>query len=141
MRAWDRQSTAMKSVWIFLAFVTAFILVHGTWTLRQNHQRAFAQSIEKRIDIPTIHVRAANGILILSGQGTRAQSVYAESVARGLLATYGPRAINPPKDVRNEIQIDDTLSSVTRTQFRRAFVERLMAGFSNIARGFASTFL
>ncbi len=114
MRNWETQSPLMKKVWISLAFVTAFVLVHGTLTFRTNHQKAFAITVEAKIDIKTIHVKAVHGILVLSGQGTKEQSHYAEELARFYIKNYSVRAINPPVDLRNEIVLNPRTSSVTK---------------------------
>jgi hypothetical protein len=113
MLIWNTQSLTMKRIWIGLALVTAFILVHGTWTFRLNHQLAFAEAVEKKIDIVSIHVRAVSGTLVLVGKGSKQQSEYAEEIARTFISKYSKRSINPPSQVRNEIEIG---SIVTRTR-------------------------
>ena len=114
MPTWENQSPTMKRIWIVMAFVTAFVIIHGTWTYRMNHQRAFAVAVEKRIDITTIHVRLASGVMVLVGHASKPQSLYAEEIARMFLVRYAPKAVNPPSDLRNEIQIDS--KPVTRNE-------------------------
>lgn len=110
MNAWKSQSLTMKRIWIGLAVVTAVILVHGTYTFRLNHQIAFAQAVEKRIDIVSIHVSAVHGTLVLKGHASKAQAEYAEDVARNFIRKYAKRSINPPNDVRNEIEIGNVVT-------------------------------
>lgn len=103
----------MKRVWIALAVVTAVILVHGTYTFRMNHQNAFAQAVEKKIDIASVHVIAKSGTLILQGRASKQQAEYAEEIARMFIARYAKRSINAPETIKNEIQIG---SVVTRAK-------------------------
>ena len=100
----------MKRIWIALAVVTIVILVHGTYTFRANHQIAFAQAVEKKIDIGSIHVTAKSGALILQGHASRAQAEYAEEIARMFIAKYAKRAINAPDHVKNEIEIGNVVT-------------------------------
>lgn len=142
MRAWDSQTSNMKKVWIALALLTVFLVVHGTWTYRQNAQRAFAQAVEAKLEIPSIHVHALSGVLVLSGQGTKAQSRYAEELALYYIERYSSQVVNPPSKVRNEIVVGDNTSAVSRTRIlNRSFAERLVAGFTNIGHGFIAAFL
>lgn len=103
---WKTQSLTMKRTWIALGILTVVILVHGTYTFRQNYQIAFAQAVERKIDIETIHVRADHGTLVLVGKASKEQSLYAESVAREFIQKYAHRTINPPSDVRNSLEIE-----------------------------------
>ncbi len=114
MDIWKSQSLTMKRIWISLAVVTAVILVHGTYTFRLNHQIAFAQGVEKKIGIETIHVRAASGTLILSGRGSKQQSEFAEDIARNFIQKYAKRSINPPSAVRNEIEIGNIVTGFAK---------------------------
>jgi uncharacterized membrane protein affecting hemolysin expression len=120
MLIWKNQSLIMKRVWISLCVLTVFILVHGTYTFRLNHQIAFAQAVEKKIDIVSIHVTAKNGALILQGRASRQQAEYAEEIARMFIAKYAKRAINAPTTVKNEIETGSVVSkSAPKAHLRR----------------------
>jgi hypothetical protein len=123
----------MKRIWIVLGAVTAIILVHGTYTFRLNHQKAFAQAVEKRIDIVSIHVAAKSGTLILSGHASKPQAEYAEEIARMFIEKYAKRSINPPSDVRNEIEI----GSVVTTKTARKAATKAAARAASKGRQFA----
>lgn len=122
MLSWKTQSLTMKRIWIALAVLTAVILVHGTYTFRLNYQIAFAQAVEKRIDIASIHVMASHGTLILKGHGSKEQSEYAEDTARAFIQKYAKRSINPPSEVKNEIE---TGNVVTRSAPRASSGRRV----------------
>ena len=115
MNIWKAQSLTMKRIWIGLAVLTVMILLHGTYTFRVNHQVAFAQGVEKKIGIETIHVTAVSGTLVLTGRGSKQQSEYAEEIARTFIQKYAKRSINPPSTVKNEIEIGNV---VTRSSNR-----------------------
>jgi hypothetical protein len=123
----------MKRIWISLAVITVLILVHGTYTFRLNHQLAFAQGVEKKIGIETIHVRAVRGTLVLIGHGSKQQSEYAEEVARMFIQKYAKRSINPPSDVRNEIETGNVVTAVVRPHGRAA-PRREVANFREISK-------
>lgn len=110
MNIWKTQSLTMKRIWIALALLTAIIVVHGTYTFRMNNQIAFAQGVEKKIGIETIHVAAVKGTLVLTGRGSKQQSEYAEEIARLFIHRYAKRSINPPSQVRNEIEIGNIVT-------------------------------
>lgn len=101
---WDARSLRMKLVFCLIAFTAAFIAIHGTWTYRANHQRAFAVAVEKKIGIESVHVRAVRGTLVLSGEASREQKIYAEEIAKRFIDRYSAVAVNPPSKVRNDIQ-------------------------------------
>ena len=111
MLSWKNQSLTMKRIWIGLAVLTAVILVHGTYTFRVNHQNAFAQAVERKIDIVSIHVTAKSGTLFLQGRASRQQAEYAEEIARMFIAKYSKRAINPPSSIKNEIEIGNVVTT------------------------------
>ncbi|RYZ73849.1 MAG: hypothetical protein EOP05_09700 [Proteobacteria bacterium] len=102
---WDRLSLVMKVTFSVCAWIFVFVLVHGSFTYRANHQKAFAQSVAKRIGIPSIKVSAKSDVLIFEGTATREQSDYAEKIGQYYIMKYGPRSVNPPTEIRNSLQI------------------------------------
>lgn len=118
MNAWNSQSLTMKRLWIGLAILTVVIVVHGTITFRANHQIAFAQGVEQRIDIETVHVKAVSGVLVLYGKATREQSEFAEGIARQCIEKYARRSINPPTSVRNDIEVGSVVTKHERRSQR-----------------------
>ena len=113
---WKAQSLMMKRIFGVLGFLAIFLLIHGTWTLRTNYQRAFAKAVETKIAIETIHVKALRGTLVLMGVASKEQKIYAEYVAKSFIERYASRTINAPSEVRSEIQINTGRPAVTKTR-------------------------
>ena len=88
-----------------MAGATLFMLVHGTFTYRENHQKMFARSVELRINIPGISAQAENDVLTLRGQGTSQQKAFAEKIALQFMTRFADRAVNPPTSLINEIRV------------------------------------
>lgn len=104
-KVWDRLSLTMKVTFSLSAWVFLFVLIHGSFTFRANHQKAFAQAVAKRIGIPSIKVSAKSDVLIFEGSATREQSEFAEKIGQYYIMKFGPKAINPPTEIRNSLQI------------------------------------
>jgi hypothetical protein len=122
---WNALSLRMRIIFAVCGWVFIFILIHGTYTYRVNHQRAFAQSVAIRIGIPTIRVSAKSDILILEGSATQEQSEYAEKIAQYYIMKYGPRSVNPPTEIRNSIQLKAPLNPrLSKQAFNRAPLQR-----------------
>lgn len=105
---WNRLNTPLKMIFGVCGALVLVILVHGTYTYRVNHQKAFAYAVGKRIGIETIRVSAKSDVLILEGSATRQQSDYAERISQDYIMRYGPRSVNPPTEIRNSLQIRET---------------------------------
>ncbi len=102
---WESLSVPLKMIFGVTAWVFLFILVHGTYTYRVNHQRAFAKAVETRIGIATVRVRAKSDVMIYEGSATPEQSAYAERIGQDFIQRYGPSAVNPPTEIRNSLVI------------------------------------
>lgn len=105
---WECLSLQMKILFALCGWIFLFILIHGTFTYRANHQKAFASTVGKRIGIQTIRVSAKSSVLILEGSATREQSDYAERISQDYIMRYGPRSVNPPTEIRNSLRIRDS---------------------------------
>ncbi|HVK60416.1 MAG TPA: hypothetical protein VM432_02650 [Bdellovibrionales bacterium] len=105
IKQWNQMTLPWQIAYGVTAWILLFILIHGTWTLRANHQRMFAYSVAKKIAIQGITARAKSDVLYLEGTGTKEQKAFAEKMAELMIEKHSAKAINPPTEIKNNIKV------------------------------------